>query len=108
MLAAAARCRIPGCAITGGRPAGEAGRPELVLHDLRRSGVRNLERLGVPRSVIKKISGHRSDSVFERYDIGDAEDRTEALEKVEAFYQGHGQTADSRGAVVPLEGREVR
>ncbi len=92
------------------KAASQAGRAELLLHDLRRSGVRNLRRLGVPRSVIKKISGHRSDSVFERYDIIDAEDRTEALEKVEAFYalQGHGQTADIRGAVVTLEGREVK
>jgi integrase len=86
------------------KAAGKAGRPELLLHDLRRSGIRNMRRLGIPRSVAKKISGHLSDSVFQRYDIVDIEDRTAALEKVEGQFlaEGRGQRADSRGRIAEL------
>lgn len=46
-----------------------AGFPGLLVHDLRRSVVRRLERAGVPRSVAMKITGHRSESVYRRYAI---------------------------------------
>jgi integrase len=40
-----------------------------TFHDLRRSGVRGLIRAGVDRDTAKRISGHKSDSVFSRYHI---------------------------------------
>ena len=46
-----------------------AGCPGLLLHDLRRIGVRNLRRLGVAESVAVKISGHKTASIFRRSDI---------------------------------------
>lgn len=55
----------------------------LMIHDLRRSGVRNLRKAGVPESVSMKISGHRSRSVFERYNIVDVEDVRQAMKRVE-------------------------
>jgi integrase len=61
-----------------------AGAPGLRFHDLRRSGIRNMTRSGVPPSVAMSISGHRTISTFLRYDIASEEDKREALRKVEA------------------------
>jgi integrase len=60
-----------------------AGVPDLLFHDLRRSGVRNLIRAGVQQSVAMKISGHRTNSVFERYNIIDEADLAEAARKLD-------------------------
>jgi hypothetical protein len=47
----------------------KAGVPGLLLHDLRRSAVRNLERAGVSRSVAMKLTGHKTGNVYRRYAI---------------------------------------
>jgi integrase len=60
----------------------QAGVPDLIFHDLRRSGVRNLRRLGVQESVVMKISSHKTRSVFERYNIIDEADLCEAARKL--------------------------
>ena len=46
-----------------------AGVPGRVLHDFRRTAVRNLERAGVPRKVAMAMVGHKTESIYRRYDI---------------------------------------
>jgi integrase len=45
--------------------------PGLRFHDLRRSAIRNMESRGVTPTVAKAISGHLTNSVYERYRIVD-------------------------------------
>jgi integrase len=62
-----------------------AGLPELLIHDLRRTAVRNMSRAGISRPVAKLISGHKTDSMFTRYDITDEQDLQQAGVKMENY-----------------------
>jgi integrase len=55
----------------------------LIFHDLRRTGARNLRRAGISETVIMRIGGWRTRSVFERYAIVNRNDMADAILKLE-------------------------
>jgi integrase len=78
-----------------------AGLTGIWFHDLRRSFVTNARRSGVPESVVMKLSGHRTRSVFDRYNIIDEGDLKAAVERMNAARQGEGEPSRFRGSFVP-------
>jgi integrase len=61
-----------------------------LFHDLRRSAARDMIRAGVAQTIAMKITGHKTATMFQRYNIADTSDVSEALSKT-AIYREAGR-----------------
>ncbi len=73
-----------------------AGVPKLLFHDTRRTAVRLMEQAGISRAEAMQITGHKTESVYKRYDIGSERGATETGKRLREHWSRLAQEAQER------------
>lgn len=57
------------CKRSWGTACAKVGMPERIIHDFRRTAVRNLDEAGVSETLAMQMTGHKTNSIYKRYRI---------------------------------------
>jgi integrase len=63
----------------------KAGIANLRFHDIRHTFNTNMRKAGVDQSVIMKLTGHKTPSMFQRYNTVDVDDAKSAFRRLDEF-----------------------
>ncbi len=86
----------------------EAGLPDRIPHDFRRTAVRSLVRSGVPTPTAMEMVGYLTMSVVRRYCIVDEADMKAASRKLAAFHRDEERTGETAAAPSDTRARRSR
>lgn len=78
----------------------KAGIPGKLVHDFRRTAARAMTRAGIPIKTAMELLGHKTMSIFFRYNIIDEGDLIDGGEKLAAYFAARSQRSEQK--VVPL------
>jgi len=75
----------------------ETGIKDFRFHDLRHTWTTNARKAGVDRSVIMKLTGHKTLAMFTRYNSVGEDDAKQALKMMDGYFE-----AKTRGTTAIL------